>query len=128
MYSRKLCRVLRLRIREIDWDHPLLLVGCYLNSLFPEMESIDNDMRRTECRSAAEEFARKLVRRQKDRLQRLSLRDSVIDLAETVPDSVENTVNVRDVPRNTENSSSSANVGGKKRPFSLRECADTVEP
>ncbi len=36
-YSREFCRVIRERLVTNAWDHPLLLVGCYLNPLFREI-------------------------------------------------------------------------------------------
>ena len=37
IYSREICRVLHLKLLENAWDHPLLLVGCYVNAIFREM-------------------------------------------------------------------------------------------
>ena len=34
IYSRELSGVIRMRMPEYSWDHPLLLGGCYLNHLF----------------------------------------------------------------------------------------------
>ena len=34
IYSREFCSVIRIRMLEYSWDHPLLLLGCYLSPLF----------------------------------------------------------------------------------------------
>ena len=51
IYSRKLCRVLYEVMMRLSVEHPLLLLGAYLNPLFREMEFIP------------EELARKLLRK-----------------------------------------------------------------
>ncbi len=43
--------------------HPLLLIGCYLNPVFYELEFIPDLSMRADFRSKAEELARKLSRK-----------------------------------------------------------------
>ena len=69
-YSPESCRILRIKLLRKQWDHPLLLVGCYLNLVFREMEFIEDRVKRSDHRSKAEEFARKLVRRYKEQQRR----------------------------------------------------------
>ena len=42
-YSRELPRVLRTKVLQKQWDHSLLLVGCYLNPLFREMDLLKTE-------------------------------------------------------------------------------------
>ena len=62
IYSRKLCWNLRSYLVEEKWTHPLLLVGCYLNPLFREIEFIPEVIEKQEHRPKDKDFAWKLVR------------------------------------------------------------------
>ena len=62
VYSRAIYRVLREELLRNSWDHPLQLLGSYLNPIFLEMEFLEESLKRKERREKAEEFARKLVR------------------------------------------------------------------
>ena len=73
------------RVMKQRWDHPLLLVGCYLNLWFRELEFIRDEHLRPEYRSKAEEFARKLVRQQKERIRVRDQEGVSIDVDEMVP-------------------------------------------
>ena len=46
VYSREMCRALREELLRNSRDHPLLLLGCYLNSIFREMEFIEDSVKR----------------------------------------------------------------------------------
>ena len=59
IYSRELCGVIRMRMLEYWWNHPLLLVGCYLNPLFREIEFMTGNVKRTEFHSKADAKAQK---------------------------------------------------------------------
>ncbi len=56
IYSGGLCTVMGDRIMKQKWDHPLFLVGCCLNSLFPEFEFVRDEHLRQEYRAKAVEF------------------------------------------------------------------------
>ncbi len=60
VYSRELSSVMRNCLYAVKWDHPLLLVECFLNPLFLEMEFIVDTHQRAEYRTKAEKCARGL--------------------------------------------------------------------
>ena len=80
IYSRELCCAIRDKLHQMAWDHPLLLVGCYLNPLFREMEFIHNPTMRVEYRSKAEDFDRKLTRKHKERTVIFNMEDEPITI------------------------------------------------
>lgn len=121
VHSRDLSRVLQERLDENESDDPLLLPGCYLNPRFREMEFVSNDGLRAEFKFKAEEFARKLGRKSKERVRMNSFGDDVLDVDEIGPEDMSSEIDVR-LP----NSVSSNRIGGKKRTFDLFKYADTV--
>lgn len=63
-------------------NRPLLLAVCYLNLLFRESEFITYLRLRSEFRSKAEEFSRKLARKYAAKKRIISIFGGTIDLAE----------------------------------------------
>ncbi len=59
IYSREICTVMGDRMMKQRWEYPLLLVGCYLNPWFREIEFVRDENLRPKYRSKAEEFTRK---------------------------------------------------------------------
>ena len=119
VYSREMCRVLLEELLRNSWDHPLLLLlGCYLNPIFREMEFIEESVKCKKCREKAEEFARKLVR-----MRRLG--NFPGDQSEPIRGSSLYLLDVDDYDEMEK--SFDYNVGGKKRPFDLRDCVDSVQ-
>ena len=78
IYSRELCSDMLIKLLEKQWEHPLLLVGCYLNPMFREMEFVEDRARRLDYWSKAEEFARKLVRKHKKKRRRSNVPSSIV--------------------------------------------------
>ena len=129
IYSRELCRVLYQHLTSKTIDHPLLLIGCYLNPLFREMEFISNERLRIDYRSKAEGFTRKLVRKRKQNLQNTKPLNHCIDLEETGPvdtneDEILTTINYK----NSCELHRVQKIGGKRRTFDLMDCADSKPP
>ncbi len=118
IYSRELSNALREKLLENSWDHPLLIVGCYLNPMFREMEFISDSRTRTDCRSKAEVFAGKLVRKQRERSRLSSLSKSGAAVDEIGLAVIAREYDSLVVLDNSSFSASGApNIGGKKRPF-----------
>ena len=127
IHSRELCGVIRMRMLEYLWDHPLLLVGFYLNPLFREMEFITDSIKRTEFRLKVEELARKLVRKHKEQVQRLILDRFCINIDEIVSNSTNEGTDIEEIiDTPSQGQSAWRKVGGKKRPFNLFLCADST--
>ena len=63
VYSRKLSELVKDHRKRQLYHHPLLLLGWYMNPVFPQLEFIEDVTLRAEHRSRAEEFARKLSRK-----------------------------------------------------------------
>lgn len=124
IYSRKLSRILRYYSRMKPLDHPLLLIGSYLNSIFREMEFISDVRVKTEYRAQAEEFTRKVVRKNKlrDRRNAKHTETTYFDCI-TIVDNGSDDENMG--PSNPVLSSVSA-VGGTKRPFDVFEPTDSA--
>ncbi len=127
VYSRELCSVVRDSSYAVKRDHPLLLVGCFLNLLLREMEHIVDTHQRAEYRTKAEEFARKLARNQKEHLDRFGASKPSVGLKAMIsePDSAVQVHDEAIYSRNNE-VGTKGNVGGKKRPFDLHECTNSV--
>ena len=117
VYSREISRVLREELLSNSWDHPLLLLGSYLDPIFRKMEFIEESVKRKEFREKAEEFARKLVRIR-------GLRTLPGDQSEPIRGSSLYLFDVDDYDEAEK--SLDYNVGVKNRPFVLLDCVDSV--
>ncbi len=116
IYPRELCRVLRMKLIQKPWDHPLLLVGYYLNPMFREMELIG---------AKAEEITRKLVRKLKEEERRASASSTIVlDENENDTNGTQESHDEEEISGDT--SSLFSGVVGKQRPFDLLKCADRV--
>ena len=107
-------------------DHPLLLIGCYMNPLFQGMEFISGERLRMGYHSKAEELKRKLIRKHKIHLLNTKSLNDWVDVEEKGPldEDEDGTVTAR----NHENSCQLQIVqkgAGKKRVFDLMNFADS---
>ena len=119
VYSRELCEVAQQKLMQKSWYHLLLLVGCYLNPLFQEMEFIEETVHRAELRSKAEEFAKRLVRKHKP-----MERTAYAHVNTRFRNGASSSGEVEEV--SIDKSGSQSRVGGKKRSFDEFKCADKV--
>ena len=116
LWSRELCLVLRLKFIETRCDYPLLLVGCYMNPLLREIWFTEDTVKCEKYKSKAEDFAQKLLRKQKERGELFSS-DGMVPCVSEKSES-------KAVITNSDGNSSSKTSGaeGNKRTFNLLQC------
>ncbi len=119
-HSRGLCGKLRNYLSAKEMDHPLLLVGRYLNPLFWSMEYILGTRQRAKYRSKAEDFTRKLLRKEKEKTGIQNVDMGPIEVDEDCP-----TESNMDDIGGILDSSQSRRVVGLKRTFETMARADT---
>ena len=118
IYSRELCRILYEVMMSLSIEHPLLLLDAYLNPLFREMEFIPDMKKRSELRLKAEEFTRKLLR--KSILKKPMPVEDAMQIDDEGP-------LVSKLESGTAAYSKRTKIGGRKRPFNLKDCTDSVQ-
>ena len=89
------------------------------------MEFITDILKRTELRSKAEEFARKLVRKHKEQVQRLILDGGCVNVDEMVSNSNNEDTDIRDIIDTPFQGPSARRKVEEKRDLSTFSCATT---